>query len=66
MLNDPAHLDWVRELPATVPLLTSVCTGSLVYAAAGLLIGRKATTHWGLAQPALRAGPHDHHLGFPS
>ena len=46
MLNDPAHLDWVRELRATVPLMTSVCTGSLVYAAAGLLIGRKATTHW--------------------
>jgi transcriptional regulator GlxA family with amidase domain len=29
-----------------VPLMTSVCTGSLVYAAAGLLKGRPATTHW--------------------
>jgi len=46
MLNDPGHLDWIRTLRATVPLMTSVCTGSLVYAAAGLLIGRKATTHW--------------------
>jgi len=46
MLNDPVHLGWVRGLRATVPLMTSVCTGSLVYAAAGLLIGRKATTHW--------------------
>jgi transcriptional regulator GlxA family with amidase domain len=46
MLNDRGHLGWVRELRATVPLMTSVCTGSLVYAAAGLLIGRKATTHW--------------------
>jgi transcriptional regulator GlxA family with amidase domain len=46
MLNDPGHLGWVRDLRATVPLLTSVCTGSLVYAAAGLLIGHKATTHW--------------------
>ncbi len=26
--------------------MTSVCTGSLVYAAAGLLVGRRATTHW--------------------
>ncbi len=26
--------------------MTSVCTGSLVYAAAGLLCGRRATTHW--------------------
>jgi transcriptional regulator GlxA family with amidase domain len=46
MLNDPGYLDWVREQRATVPLMTSVCTGSLVYAAAGLLTGRKATTHW--------------------
>jgi len=46
MLSDPGHLDWVREQRASVPLMTSVCTGSLVYAAAGLLIGRRATTHW--------------------
>jgi transcriptional regulator GlxA family with amidase domain len=46
MLSNPGHLGWIRELRATVPLMTSVCTGSLVYAAAGLLIGRKATTHW--------------------
>jgi transcriptional regulator GlxA family with amidase domain len=46
MLRDVEHLDWVRKQRATVPLLTSVCTGSLVYAAAGLLAGRPATTHW--------------------
>ena len=46
MLHDPAHLDWVRNQRASVPLMTSVCTGSLVYAAAGLLVGRRATTHW--------------------
>lgn len=46
MLRDPAHLDWVRAQRASVPLLASVCTGSLVYAAAGLLTGRRATTHW--------------------
>jgi transcriptional regulator GlxA family with amidase domain len=46
LLEDPAHLDWVRAQRAAVPLLTSVCTGSLVYAAAGLLRGRPATTHW--------------------
>jgi transcriptional regulator GlxA family with amidase domain len=45
-MRDPEHLDWVRGQRATVPLLTSVCTGSLVYAAAGLLSGRPATTHW--------------------
>ena len=37
MLTDDEHLDWVRQQRDTVPLLTSVCSGSLVYAAAGLL-----------------------------
>jgi transcriptional regulator GlxA family with amidase domain len=46
MLRDRDHLDWVRRQRNTVPLLTSVCTGSLVYAAAGLLVRRRATTHW--------------------
>jgi transcriptional regulator GlxA family with amidase domain len=46
-LADDNQLDWVRRQRAQVPLLTSVCTGSLVYAAAGLLSGRPATTHWG-------------------
>ncbi|MBB5072694.1 DJ-1/PfpI family protein [Saccharopolyspora gloriosae] len=46
MLTDERHLAWVREQRAAVPLMTSVCTGSLVYAAAGLLDGRPATTHW--------------------
>ncbi|WP_239115081.1 DJ-1/PfpI family protein [Planotetraspora kaengkrachanensis] len=46
-LEDPARLAWVREQRERVPLLTSVCTGSLVFAAAGLLAGRPATTHWG-------------------
>lgn len=46
LLRDPEHLDWVRAQRAAVPLMVSVCTGSLVYAAAGLLRGRPATTHW--------------------
>jgi transcriptional regulator GlxA family with amidase domain len=46
MLRDAAHLDWIRGQRDSVPLMTSVCTGSLVYAAAGLLTGRPATTHW--------------------
>jgi transcriptional regulator GlxA family with amidase domain len=45
-LRDEARLDWIRGQRAAVPLMTSVCTGSLVYAAAGLLAGRPATTHW--------------------
>jgi transcriptional regulator GlxA family with amidase domain len=46
MLHDPDHLDWVRMTRKSVPLMASVCTGSLVYAAAGLLTRRRATTHW--------------------
>lgn len=45
-LVDDELLDWVRGQRANVPLMTSVCTGALVYAAAGLLRGRPATTHW--------------------
>jgi transcriptional regulator GlxA family with amidase domain len=46
-LTDEKQLAWVREQRAAVPLMTSVCTGSLVYAAAGILAGRPATSHWG-------------------
>ena len=47
LMRDPDHLAWVRQQREVVPLMTSVCTGSLVFAAAGLLAGRPATTHWG-------------------
>jgi transcriptional regulator GlxA family with amidase domain len=45
-LNDERQLEWVQKQRASTPLMTSVCTGSLVYAAAGLLSDRPATTHW--------------------
>jgi transcriptional regulator GlxA family with amidase domain len=45
-LAAPERLDWVRARAAEGTLMTSVCTGSLVYAAAGILRGRPATTHW--------------------
>ena len=50
LLRDEKYLDWLRGQRETVPLLTSVCTGSLVYAGAGLLAGRPATTHCGSLQ----------------
>jgi transcriptional regulator GlxA family with amidase domain len=46
LMRDEDHLAWVRGQRASVPLMTSVCTGALVYAAAGLLARRPATTHW--------------------
>ncbi len=45
-LEDDAILERIRALASAGVLMTSVCTGSLVYAAAGLLDGRPATTHW--------------------
>jgi transcriptional regulator GlxA family with amidase domain len=47
MLTDRAHLAWLCEQRAHVPLVTSVCTGSTVLAAAGLLHGRPATSNRG-------------------
>jgi transcriptional regulator GlxA family with amidase domain len=44
--HDDRVLEWVRQAHRTTRYTTSVCTGSLVLGAAGLLWGRPATTHW--------------------
>lgn len=45
-MKDEPLLDWVRRIHARTRWTASVCTGSLVLGAAGLLRGLKATTHW--------------------
>jgi len=45
MGDGPVH-EWLRAAHETSTWTTSVCTGSLILAAAGLLEGRRATSHW--------------------
>ena len=46
LVNDEEMLDFLRKQAAGAKYVTSVCTGSLVLGAAGLLRGYRATTHW--------------------
>ena len=61
--ENPALVDWVRERAAKARRVASVCTGAFLLAAAGVLDGRRAATHWmycaRLAQryPAVRVEP---------
>jgi cyclohexyl-isocyanide hydratase len=45
-LEDQAYLSELRRLAMTAQYITSVCTGSLLLAAAGLLVGKRAACHW--------------------
>jgi transcriptional regulator GlxA family with amidase domain len=58
LLEDAETLAWIRRAAGRARQVTSVCTGSLLLARAGLLQGRHATTHWGSldALAALQAG----------
>jgi transcriptional regulator GlxA family with amidase domain len=46
LLHDTETLEWIRRAATAARQVTSVCTGSLLLAKAGLLKGRRATTHW--------------------
>lgn len=63
LMADKEVLDWLRRVHAHTRLTTSVCSGSLILAAAGLLEGRAATSHWGalpwLSRFGVEARPND-------
>ena len=46
LVDDEPTLEWIRAIDAGSEWTTSVCTGSLLLGAAGLLEGKEATTHW--------------------
>lgn len=46
LLENNSVLEWVKKIHETTSFTTSVCTGSLLLGAAGILKGKKATTHW--------------------
>jgi transcriptional regulator GlxA family with amidase domain len=59
LMHDEELLQWLRDLDRTTRWTTSVCTGSLILGAAGLLEGKRATSNWLLldALPQFGADP---------
>ncbi len=55
-LADAAYLDWLRAADRTSTWTTSVCTGAYLLGAAGLLQGRRASTHWSDREGLARYG----------
>jgi putative intracellular protease/amidase len=56
LLEDEEVLEWLRAVDTTTKWTTSVCTGSLVLGAAGLLEGKRATSHWAYRHELERFG----------
>jgi transcriptional regulator GlxA family with amidase domain len=56
LMEDEELLSWLRQVDQGTKWTTSVCTGSLLLAAAGLLEGRRATGHWLFLEPLREHG----------
>jgi len=55
-VEDPVFMEGVRRLASTARFVTSVCTGSLILGAAGLLKGRRAASHWVMREQLTHLG----------
>jgi cyclohexyl-isocyanide hydratase len=64
LLSDEAVLDAIRSIARRSRLMTSVCTGSFLLGAAGLLAGRRASSHWASRELLREFGaiPDDHRI----
>jgi transcriptional regulator GlxA family with amidase domain len=56
-VDDAELVDWLREVAPAARRVASVCTGAFLLARAGLLDGRRATTHWGFCSLLKRRHP---------
>lgn len=54
--TNPVMLDWMRKTAERCTWVTSVCTGSLLLAEAGIARGRRVTTHWGFVETLRQRG----------
>ncbi|HSW68548.1 MAG TPA: DJ-1/PfpI family protein [Gammaproteobacteria bacterium] len=56
--DSPGILEWIRSIHAGTQWTTSVCTGSLILGAAGILSGIRATSHWAVLDRLKKWGAH--------
>lgn len=54
--EDPAIIEWLAGIARRTPRVASICTGAMLLARAGLLDGRRATTHWAYCDELEQAG----------
>jgi transcriptional regulator GlxA family with amidase domain len=57
VVQNPGLLEWITRQHETAVLTTSVCTGAFVLAQAGLLDGKRATTHWATIESLRKSYP---------
>ena len=63
VVDDPAMIDWLRDVARRCSWVTSVCTGALLLCEAGLAGARRVTTHWSFVDSLRKCYPDTEVLG---